>query len=172
MKTALVSLSIVVVFAFAAFAEEGTGMSSSQSDIALEVQKLRVAIENMAAANYRAQMIFERIKVQNDQIMLVRNLIDKITDDISNGELSMAQSAEQLSSLQSRLEMIREESQQTSYREEMAQLKKQVEHQDRQVRNKKEKLMFLENELNDLMRKHGDLVSRLDSLDYDLKSAR
>lgn len=169
MKTTIMSLVLVLVLNISAIAAEEKRLPDVPADLATEIHKLRISIENLGAANYKALMVFERIKVQNDQILLVRNMVDKITDDISNIEMSRAHAAEQLNNSQGRSELIRDESTQLSMKEELANLKKQIEYQDKQLLSKKDKLMLLENELNDLLRKNTELISRLDSIDIYMK---
>lgn len=75
------------------------GDTSTLQTLISEVRQLRLAIQAGNVFNHRAQIIIERIKIENDQLNTIKQTIEQLDDEIQTINLDLAKDSERLQEL-------------------------------------------------------------------------
>ena len=127
-----------------------------------EVRQLRIALERMNLSAYRAQILVERLRAQQDRVERLRRDIDSVRNQINEVLLNQPRAEEMVKDLKAKVEAgVQDE---TPYKEANAWLE-QLSQREQQLRQREIQLNTeLEIERGSLI----DLNSRLDILEREM----
>jgi chromosome segregation ATPase len=138
----------------------------SLQELVREVRQLRATLQRINSAMYKGQVMIERLKLQQDQVARISRELAQIREELSEIRSHQSRFKEALTSMEAGVEAG------TRKREELQDLKMQLEtFRDREERMTARE-MRLSNELELERAKLNDLNDRLNALELELTPGR
>jgi predicted nucleic acid-binding Zn-ribbon protein len=135
-----------------------------------EVRLLRRTLQRTGLNAYRSQIILERMRAHNEQVVRLTRMLEDVREEMENIEATIPRFIEQSKMLESQLEQETDMSKRTILEYEQKERKQAVEQYKKRLERQREREQQLANQLRSEQAKLGELESRLDLLEREIES--
>ncbi len=165
-------LVAVLVFFNAAYAQSETKPEPDPTTKALlnEVRLLRQTLQNTGLNAYRSQILLERIKINNEQIVRLAAALNETREQLEKTEGTIPRHGEQIKMLETIIENEVDPVRRAQHDYEIKDLKRSVEVYKGQVVRLKEREQAQAAQLQEQQGKQAELERRLENLEEQIET--
>lgn len=179
LKSGLLALFVVICLAASstALAQSGNSANAVQADdkqltqaLLDEVKLLRQALQRMSLSSFRAQVLTERLRVQQDQVSQLSREVEGLRAMLADGRSGQPWLAERAKEIESQLGRETDPARRQQLEQQSKQLQLEAERQSQRVAQQREREMQLTAKLQTEQAKLNELNERLDTLERELEA--
>jgi predicted nucleic acid-binding Zn-ribbon protein len=146
------------------------GESNIQQSLLDEVRLLRETLQRMNLHSYRAQIVIERMRAQNERVMRLTRLLEESRDEAANMQLHVSQLSDRLKLVEGQLQQEADSKQRAQLEMEQRDLKYGLDQQRLVIDRTRDREARLNSELQVEQGKLSDLEARLDALEREIEN--
>lgn len=178
LKSGLLSLfvSLCLAASSTALAQSGNSANSVPADdkqltqaLLNEIKLLRQTLQRTSLSSFRAQVLTERLRVQQDQVSQLSRELEGLRAALADGRFGQPWMAERVKEVESQLERETDPVRRQQFERQSKQLQLEAERQAQRVAQQREREMQLTAKLQTEQAKLNELNERLDALERELE---
>lgn len=134
-----------------------------------EVRELRLALQKTSLNGYRAQLIGERIRTQQERVDRMTNQFEEVHSEMTGLQVEIPPQLEQLREVENRLRQEQNPERRVQLEAQVQEVKASVEDQKRRADRLREREAQLSGQLRDEKAKLDGLQDKADAVEHELE---
>ena len=178
LKVGWLALCVVICLAASstALAQSGNAANAVPADdkqltqaLLNEIKLLRQTLQRTSVSSFRAQVLTERLRVQQDQVNQLSREVEGLRSMLTDGRLGQPWMAERVKEVESQLERETDPVRRQQLERQSKQIQLEAERQSQRVAQQRERETQLTTKLQTEQAKLNELNERLDTLERELE---
>jgi predicted nucleic acid-binding Zn-ribbon protein len=158
-------------------ADKARAQTAKQSDdnstlqqLLNEVSLLRKTLQRTGLSAYRSQIILERMRAHNEQVVRLTRMLEDVRDEMEKIETTIPRTIEQVKLIENMIEQETDASKRVQWEVELKEVKRSTDQYKARLERQREREQQLTTLLHAEQTKLSEMESRLDALEREIEN--